>query len=42
LFPGEEATLTIATDRELDVDALVRYPVLRTANDLFAPRDGAR
>ncbi|HEY5514631.1 MAG TPA: glycoside hydrolase family 2 protein [Pengzhenrongella sp.] len=35
LFPGEDTTILVATDGTLDPDALARYPVLRTANDLF-------
>ena len=42
LFPGEEASIVVAADGELDREALTRYPVLRTANDLFHPRDGTR
>ena len=42
LFPGEEASIVVATDGELDRDALTRYPVLRTANDLFHPREETR
>jgi hypothetical protein len=35
LLPGEEATIVIASAADLDPAALMRYPVLRTANDLF-------
>jgi beta-mannosidase len=39
LFPGEEASIFVATDGDLDDQALARYPVLRTANDLFHTRE---
>jgi len=35
LLPGEEASILIAGGIDLDPEALLRYPVLRTANDLF-------
>jgi beta-mannosidase len=34
LLPGESATFEIATSKQLDLTALTRRPVLRTANDL--------
>lgn len=35
LMPGQSATFTVLTAAELDLDALVSLPVLRSANDLF-------
>jgi len=42
LLPGEEASIVIAAETDLDPEALVRYPVLRTANDLFHPHQAIR